>query len=376
MRLHERMFLMIRLSSISKTYRSPGGGEVKALSDVSLTVGDGEIYGVIGYSGAGKSTLVRCVNFLEVPDSGTVEVSGFGAVSAQNGRLFYTPEGADGARPLDEGDLRRLRRRVGMIFQHFNLLDRSTVFQNVAYPLRYSGMNSAAIEKRVRELLGLVELSDKAGFYPSELSGGQKQRVAIARALANNPRILLSDEATSALDPDVTESILELLKNLNRRLSLTVILITHEMAVIKSVCSRVAVMEKGRVVEEGGVYDLFSDPREPITKRFVAASSGLSGLNRLFERKSPLVQTGGGSRLVTLHFSRDSVGQALISEASRMFDVDLNIVLANVDVLQESSLGYTVVRAQGSSENIGKALEFLSSHCVRVEEMPAHGSLS
>jgi D-methionine transport system ATP-binding protein len=359
---------MIRLSNISKIYRSPGGGEVKALSDVSLTVQDGEIYGVIGYSGAGKSTLVRCINFLEIPDSGTVEVSGFGVINAQNGRLFFTPGGDVKARPLDENDLRRLRRRVGMIFQHFNLLDRSTVFQNIAYPLKYSGMSSADIEKRVFELLDLVELADKADFYPSELSGGQKQRVAIARALANNPKILLSDEATSALDPDVTESILELLKNLNRRLGLTVILITHEMAVIKSVCSRVAVMEKGHVVEEGGVYDLFSRPREPITQRFVAASSGLSGLKRLVERNSPLVETDAGSRLVTLHFSRESVGQALISETSRQFDVDLNIVLANVDVLQESSLGYTVVRAQGARENIEKALEFLSSHNVRVEE--------
>ncbi len=357
---------MIELSNVCKTYESAAGG-VAALSGVSLSVADGEIYGVIGYSGAGKSTLVRCVNFLETPDEGRITISGFGAVEARGGELFFTPEGESRGRRMDEGHLRRLRRGIGMIFQHFNLLDRSTVFENVAYPLRYSGMKKAEIERRVMELLDLVELRDKAGDYPSQLSGGQKQRVAIARALANEPKILLSDEATSALDPDVTESILNLLKNLNKKLGLTIILITHEMTVIKSICQRVAVMERGRIVEEGSVYDIFSSPAEVITRRFVAATSGLSNLGRLISSRSPLVQTGPGCVLVNLTFTRESVGEALISEASRRFNVNLNIVLANVDLLQDSPLGFTVVRAQGSPQDIEAALKYLSDQSVRVE---------
>lgn len=357
---------MIELEGICKAYDAPGGVKIHALSDVGLTIHDGEIYGVIGYSGAGKSTLVRCVNLLERPDIGRVTISGFGTIVAREGKLFYTPE--DGSeRPVTEDDLRRLRRGIGMIFQHFNLLDRSTVFENVAYPLKFTGMKKPEIEERVMELLELVELAEKADSYPSQLSGGQKQRVAIARALANDPQILLSDEATSALDPDVTESILKLLKDLNKKLGVTIILITHEMSVIKSVCQRVAVMEGGRVVEEGPVYDIFSAPREVVTRRFVAATSGLSNLGKLIASGSPLVRTSPENVLVTLTFSRESVGEALISEAARRFNVNLNIVLANVDLLLDSVLGYTVVRVQGAPEDIEKALEYLKGQSVRVE---------
>ena len=358
---------MIELREVRKSYRSPGGGTVKALDGVSLNIGKGDIYGVIGYSGAGKSTLVRCVNFLETPDEGGVTIEGFGAFESRNGTLYFTPEGESRERPAAEADLRALRRGVGMIFQHFNLLDRSTVFENVAYPLRHTGRSEAEIERRVLELLDLVELADKVDKYPSQLSGGQKQRVAIARALANDPKILLSDEATSALDPDVTESILSLLKSLNKRLGLTIIMITHEMAVIKSICSRVAVMEQGRVVEEGSVYDVFSSPREVITRRFVAATSGLSNLGRLIAGDSPLVKASPTNQLVNLTFTRECVAEALISQASRKFAVNLSIVLANVDLLQDSTLGFTVVMAQGEPENISAALAYLREAGVRVE---------
>ena len=223
---------MIRIDNYNKTFRLKSG-DVKALEDVSLEIADGEKYGVIGYSGAGKSTLVRCINFLEIPDSGTLTVSDFGSIDIIDGKLFK-----DG-KHIAERNLKDLRKGIGMIFQHFNLLDRSTVFENVAFSLKYSGMTRQEISDKVFELLDLVGLTDKADVYPSQLSGGQKQRVAIARALVNDPKILLSDEATSALDPDATESILNLLNELNRKLGLTIIIITHEMAVIKAVCNRV-----------------------------------------------------------------------------------------------------------------------------------------
>ena len=243
---------MIEISEVTKIFKNKEG-DLHAVNQVSLSIGDGQIYGIVGYSGAGKSTLVRCINFLEKPDSGSISISGFGTIRHQNGKGYYRPEGEGaGETALTEKHLKALRRDIGMIFQHFNLLDRNTVFENVAYPLRHTGLKKQQIKDRVLELLDLVDLRDKVNAYPCELSGGQKQRVAIARALANNPKILLSDEATSALDPDATESILKLLKDLNRKLNLTIVLITHEMAVVKAICDRVAVMEKGRVAEENG----------------------------------------------------------------------------------------------------------------------------
>lgn len=248
---------MINIQHMNKTFHLKTG-DVEALNDVSLNIEAGQIYGVIGYSGAGKSTLVRCINLLETPDSGSLTVGDSGEIVIQNGKPMVS------GKALKERQLGKLRRGIGMIFQHFNLLDRSTVFENIAYPLRYSGMKKEEIDKRVTELLALVDLTDKRDTYPSQLSGGQKQRVAIARALANNPQILLSDEATSALDPDATEAILTLLKQLNEKLGLTIVLITHEMAVIKAICHRVAVMEHGKVVEEGDVYDIFANPQQPL----------------------------------------------------------------------------------------------------------------
>ena len=343
---------MINIEHLDKTYHLKNA-DVHAVDDVSLHIESGQIYGVIGYSGAGKSTLVRCLNFLEIPDSGSIEIEGFGKVNANQGNL-----------DISQKKLRELRRSIGMIFQHFNLLDRSTVFDNVAYPLKYTGLSKKEIETRVDILLDLVDLADKKYVYPSQLSGGQKQRVAIARALSNNPKVLLSDEATSALDPDATESILKLLKNLNKRLGITIILITHEMSVIKSIANRVAVMENGKVVEEGDVYDIFANPKEEITKKFINSSSSLSNITKLIENKT-IIPTD--SKLVKLTFTRDSVGSATISKISREYNVDVNIMLANVDVVNADALGGIIASIEGNKDDIQDAINYLHASNVKVE---------
>ena len=355
---------MIELSHLSKTFTAPDK-KVVALEDVNIHVDEGQIYGIVGYSGAGKSTLVRCINLLERPDSGTVHVDGFGSIEIRNGTACYLPEDDSTAVRLTERHLKTLRRDLGMIFQHFNLLDRSTVFENIAYPLKHTGRSKEEIRRRVLELLDLVDLREKVNAYPVELSGGQKQRVAIARALANNPRILLSDEATSALDPDATESILRLLKDLNRKLNLTIVLITHEMAVVKSICDRVAVMEEGRVVEEGDVYGVFSEPKKAITKKFVQTSSGMGQIETLIRANSPILNKG--DTLIQCTFSKDSVGEALVSDVSRRFGVNMNIILGNVELLHGNPLGGLVVLVGGEPEKRQAAIEYLRDHDVRVE---------
>lgn len=352
---------MIEIKNLSKTFRIKDG-IVNALVDVSLSIEEGERYGVIGYSGAGKSTLVRCINFLEIPDSGSVTIDGK-CIEIKNGILYL--EG----KKMSEKELNKLRSSIGMIFQHFNLLDRSTVFENIAYPLKYTGKTKKEISDKVFNLLELVGLVDKANAYPSQLSGGQKQRVAIARALANDPKILLSDEATSALDPDATESIIKLLKDLNKKLGITVVLITHEMSVIKSFCERVAVMEDGKVVEEGRVQDIFSFPKAPITKRFVSSTSSLSKINDLIKTDSPLVKSKEGeSPLYKLHFDT-KVDSPVISEVSRKFNVDFNIILANVEVVADATIGAMIVKIRGNEGDINKALDFLRESKIRVEEV-------
>ena len=351
---------MINIQHMNKTFHLKTG-DVEALNDVSLNIEAGQIYGVIGYSGAGKSTLVRCINLLETPDSGSLTVGDSGEIVIQNGKPMVS------GKALKEKQLGKLRRGIGMIFQHFNLLDRSTVFENIAYPLRYSGMKKEEIDKRVTELLALVDLTDKRDTYPSQLSGGQKQRVAIARALANNPQILLSDEATSALDPDATEAILTLLKQLNEKLGLTIVLITHEMAVIKAICHRVAVMEHGKVVEEGDVYDIFANPQQPITRKFIASSSTLGKAEKMIADGSPMMQVKPGEKLVRLTFRQDSVGDSVISKISRRFHANLNIVLANVDILQGHPLGAMIAVIGG--DDVDSALEYLRAHQISVEVM-------
>ncbi len=331
---------MIELTHISKDFAS-GGRTVHAVQDVSLLIGKGEIFGIIGFSGAGKSTLVRCINLLERPTSGSVTVDGkeMTALSAR--------------------ELRQARKKIGMIFQHFNLMPSRTVFGNVAYPLRGSGLSREQIADKVHRLLELVGIGDKAEAYPKQLSGGQKQRVAIARALANDPNVLLCDEATSALDPQTTKAILRLLKNLNEKLGITVVIITHEMAVVKEICDRVAVMEHGRVVEQGEVFNVFADPRQEITRSFIHTTSNLRKIEELIEEDSPVVQLKPGELIVRLSYIQRNVSEPLISTVSRKFDITLNIIFSDIAIVQNAPIGGTVAIISGEREQITQAIAYL-----------------
>ena len=339
---------MIELTHISKDFAS-GGRTVHAVQDVSLSIGKGEIFGIIGSSGAGKSTLVRCINLLERPTSGSVTVDGkeMTALSAR--------------------ELRQARKKIGMIFQHFNLMPSRTVFGNVAYPLRGSGLSREQIADKVHRLLELVGIGDKAEAYPKQLSGGQKQRVAIARALANDPNVLLCDEATSALDPQTTKAILRLLKNLNEKLGITVVIITHEMAVVKEICDRVAVMEHGRVVEQGEVFNVFADPRQEITRSFIHTTSNLRKIEELIEEDSPVVQLKPGELIVRLSYIQRNVSEPLISTVSRKFDIVLNIIFSDIAIVQNAPIGGTVAIISGEREQITQAIAYLIEKNVGVE---------
>lgn len=364
---------MIEIHNLQKTYHLKGNN-IHAVNDISLQIDDGDIYGIIGYSGAGKSTLVRCLNFLEIPDSGSITINNFGKITSTNGKLTVERNGK--TNNLTEKDLRSLRRSIGMIFQHFNLLDRSTVFDNIAYPLKYTKTPKEEIEKRVDELLELVDLKDKKYAYPSQLSGGQKQRVAIARALSNSPKVLLSDEATSALDPDATESILKLLKSLNKKLGITIVIITHEMAVIKAITDKVAVMENGKIVEQGDVYDIFASPKQEITKKFIASSSALSSVDKLISNHTVSCENTPERKLIQLTFTRDSVGDAVISKISRDFNIDVNIMLANVDIINKDALGGIIATFIGQAQNIDEAIHYLHTCSVKTEVIENGKSIS
>ena len=339
---------MIELTHISKNFAS-GGRTVHAVQDVSLSIGKGEIFGIIGFSGAGKSTLVRCINLLERPTSGSVTVDGkeMTALSAR--------------------ELRQARKKIGMVFQHFNLMPSRTVFGNVAYPLRGSGLSREQIADKVHRLLELVGIGDKAEAYPKQLSGGQKQRVAIARALANDPNVLLCDEATSALDPQTTKAILRLLKNLNEKLGITVVIITHEMAVVKEICDRVAVMEHGRVVEQGEVFNVFADPRQEITRSFIHTTSNLRKIEELIEEDSPVVQLKPGELIVRLSYIQRNVSEPLISTVSRKFDITLNIIFSDIAIVQNAPIGGTVAIISGERAQITQAIAYLIEKNVGVE---------
>ena len=339
---------MIEFTHVSKDF---GSGEkmVRAVRDVSLTIQDGEIFGIIGFSGAGKSTLVRCINLLERPTNGTVVVDGKEMTA------------------LSPKELRLARRKIGMIFQHFNLMPSRTVFGNVAYPLQGQGLSKQTIQNKVRKLLKLVDIADKETAYPSQLSGGQKQRVAIARALANDPKVLLCDEATSALDPQTTKAILTLLKDLNQKLNLTIVMITHEMAVVKEICDHVAIMEHGQVVEQGEVFSLFADPKQPITQNFIRTTSNLQKIEELIAEGSPVVQLQPGEVIVRLSYIQKNVSEPLISTLSQRFQISLNIIFADIEIVQDAPIGGTVAILSGEREQITKAMEYLIEKNVGVE---------
>lgn len=339
---------MIRLENVSKTF-TDSNKEVHAVNNVSLTINDGDIFGIIGFSGAGKSTLVRCINLLEKPTEGKVFVDD-AEITALSGK-----------------DLRKARKKIGMIFQHFNLMPSRTIFGNVAYPLRGSGLSKEEIKEKVHHLLELVGISEKENAFPSQLSGGQKQRVAIARALANDPNILLCDEATSALDPQMTKSILKLLQQLNQTLGITVVVITHEMAVVKEICNRVAVMDHGDVVEEGEVFHVFASPKEPLTRSFIKTTSNLQKIEELIEADSPVVATKKGELIVRLTYVEKNTSEPLISTVTQKFGIILNIVFADVEIVQNAPIGGTVAIVSGESSRIDEALQYLRDKNVGVE---------
>ncbi len=339
---------MIELEQISKTF-ADAGREVHAVNNVSLTIRNGDVFGIIGFSGAGKSTLVRCINLLERPTEGSVRIDGK--------ELTRMPA----------KELRQARKKIGMIFQHFNLMPSRTIFGNVAYPLKGSGLRKDQIAEKVRKLLDLVGIADKENAYPSQLSGGQKQRAAIARALANDPDILLCDEATSALDPQTTKSILKLLERLNHELGITLVVITHEMAVVKEICNRVAVMDHGRVVEEGEVFSVFASPKEELTRSFIKTTSNLQKIEELIAAKSPVVALKPGERIVRLSYVERNASEPLISTMTKKYGVILNIIFADIEIVQNAPIGGTVGILSGPQDKMDEALEDLRSKNVGVE---------
>lgn len=339
---------MIRLEGISKVFEA-ANGNVEALTDVSLDIMPGDIQGIIGFSGAGKSTLVRCINLLERPNAGKVYVEGRELTA------------------MNEHELRTSRKKIGMIFQLFNLMRSRTVFSNVAFPLKGSGLSKTEKAEKVMNLLKIVGLEQKAYAYPSELSGGQKQRVAIARALANDPKVLLCDEATSALDPQTTRDILDLLKELNRNLGITIVIITHEMAVVKEVCNRVAVMENGRIVEKGDIYSVFSNPKAPITRRFIDTTDGIDSIKSELAENPKSFGLKHGDTVVSFAFHGESTGNALVSQLSREFDIDISIIYGNVEMIDAKPLGKLVTVIRGDKQNVEYALRKIEGSEVRSE---------
>ncbi|GAJ77517.1 LOW QUALITY PROTEIN: methionine ABC transporter ATP-binding protein [Vibrio sp. JCM 18905] len=338
---------MIEIKNVNKVFYQ-GSKEILALKDINLHIAKGTIFGVIGSSGAGKSTLIRCVNMLEAPTSGSIIVDA----------LILTK--------LSKKQLVETRRNIGMIFQHFNLLSSRTVFDNVALPLELAGKDKSQITTKVTELLKLVGLADKHESYPSNLSGGQKQRVAIARALASDPSVLLCDEATSALDPATTQSILELLKEINRKLNITILLITHEMEVVKSICHEVAIIGGGELVEKGTVGDIFAHPKTELAHQFIRSTLDLS-IPEDYQARLQAERVDGSYPLVRLEFTGATVDAPLMSQISRKYNIDVSILSSDLDYAGGVKFGMMVAELFGNEEDDNAALEYLRKHNVKVE---------
>lgn len=339
---------MIEVIGLSKTFEGDQE-KVHALKNVSLQIENGEVFGVIGYSGAGKSTLIRCINLLEKPSEGKVIING------------------EELTALSERALRVKRKKIGMIFQHFNLMNSRTVFSNVCYPLKGSGLSKEEKKVKVRELLRIVGIEDKEFAYPNQLSGGQKQRVAIARALANDPEVLLCDEATSALDPKTTKSILRLLKELNRKLGLTIILITHEMSVIKEICDRVSIMENGEVVETGTVGDIFSNPQKKMTVDFIETASNWDRILDFINDERNIYNIKPGDVLTRVTYLGNIVGDAVISEVSRKFKIDASILYGNLEILGSIPAGELIVLFRGQQYDVENGIRYFRDKGLKVE---------
>ncbi|MGG0789691.1 methionine ABC transporter ATP-binding protein [Peribacillus simplex] len=331
---------MIEIRSVRKEYVSKKN-RVIGVDNVSLTIQTGEVYGIVGYSGAGKSSLLRCLNLLERPTGGNIIIDGIDLTS------------------LSSKELRKQRQKIGMIFQHFSLVSSKTVYENVAFALKAAHRSKDAIRLRVLELLEIVGLSDKKDVYPAQLSGGQKQRVGIARALANNPTVLLCDEATSALDPTTTKAILQLLKKISSKIGITIVLITHEMEVVKELCHRVAVMQDGRVIEEGSVYEIFSQPKQELTKQFI--SSVLD-----FELPPHLIEESKGT-IIKIQFEGQTAGESILSDTLQSHSVKGNILHGKIEYIQDVPLGILIIELLGDAAQIHSALQYIKNRSSSVE---------
>ena len=339
---------MIKLNNITKIFTLPDK-KLTALDNVSLHVPKGQICGVIGASGAGKSTLIRCVNLLERPTHGAVLIDDVDLTQ------------------LSEAELVKTRRQIGMIFQHFNLLTSRTVFENVALPLELENKSKAEIQEKTTALLALVGLSDKHNVYPANLSGCQKQRVAIARALASDPKVLLCDEATSALDPATTQSILKLLKEINRTLGITILLITHEMEVVKRICDQVAVIDKGRLIEQGTVSEIFSNPKTELAQEFISSTFHITLPEEYLENLSDTPKHAKSYPIIKFEFTGRSVDAPLLSQASKKFGVELSILTSQIDYAGGVKFGFTIAEVEGDEDAITQAKVYLMENNVRVE---------
>lgn len=342
---------MIKLQNLRKDYYVKKRA-VTALKRIDLTIAKGEIFGIIGHSGAGKSTLIRCINLLERPTEGTVEIDGVDLT-----RL--------GAR-----DLQKARQSIGMIFQHFNLLSSATIYENVAFPLRLANKPQAEIDRKVNELLNLVGLTEHAKKYPAQLSGGQKQRVGIARALANDPKVLLCDEATSALDPMTTHSILRLLADINKKIGITIVLITHEMGVIQEICDRVAVIDGGEIVEDGPVVEVFLRPQQPITKEFVEQVSDFELPQELLSQHFNVpVSQREMHRIVQVSFLGDVTFQPIMFEVLQQSSVQFNILHGTISRMKDTPYGRLVLELTGDKSDLDRAVTTLQNRGLDVEVM-------
>ena len=336
---------MIEFKDISKHYELKGQ-TIRALDQINLEIPEGSIFGIIGYSGAGKSTLIRLINLLERPTQGQVII---------NQKDFTA---------LDARSLRQERANIGMIFQHFNLLQTKTVAANIEIPLKLLGVSKAEREKRLNELLDFIDLKHKKDAFPDELSGGQKQRVGIARALANHPKILLCDEATSALDPQTTKSVLALLKKINQEQGITIVMVTHEMDVIETVCDYVAVMEQGKVIETGSTIDIFSRPQHPTTKNFIQT---------VLQQQLPVnilnnLENQNHNSIYCLQFLGKSAQETVVQAVIKKFDISLNIVFANMTEINGTVIGQMFIQLLGDPAIIQQAIEFLQKNGVEVEQ--------
>ncbi|HEM5208091.1 TPA: methionine ABC transporter ATP-binding protein [Streptococcus suis] len=343
---------MIKLDNIDVTFQQKKR-TIEAVKDVTIHINRGDVYGIVGYSGAGKSTLVRVINLLQVPSAGKITIDE--DVIYEGNKVTLTP-----------AQLRSKRREIGMIFQHFNLMAQMTAEENVAFALKHSGLSKEEKKEKVAKLLDLVGLSDRAENYPAQLSGGQKQRVAIARALANDPKILISDESTSALDPKTTKQILALLQELNEKLGLTIVMITHEMQIVKDICNRVAVMQDGRLIEEGSVLEIFSHPKEELTQDFIKTATGIDEALVKIYQQDIVKNLPENSILVQLKYAGSNTDTAIVNDLYKFYQVSANILYGNIEILDHTPVGEMVVILSGEPGQLHRAIEAVMEARVEV----------